>query len=307
LCVVRQVTSFKCGGFAVGVSTNHALFDGLSFKIFLQNVASQAFDDFRPFPVIPCHDRLLLAARSPPQVTFPHPELLKVKPPENGEKEKGSVFAWEEEELDFKIFRLSPEDIADLKKRVESSQPKPAKVSGFNAITAHVWRCKALSCGAENGGGRDRESVVLYAVDIRNRLSPPLPSSYCGNAVVTAYAAAKCWELEEEPLEKLTERVAEGAARITDEYARSVIDWGQINKGFPNGEFLISSWWRLGFDEVEYPWGRPKYSCPVVYRRKDIILLFPDIGDSHGVNVLAALPPNEMPKFESLFYKYLAA
>lgn len=289
----------------MGISTNHALFDGMSFKIFLENLASQAFDD-KPISIMPCNDRRLLAARSPPQVTFPHPELLKLKTP-IGQEETPPVFDCKQEDLDFKIFSLSPNDINHLKEKAkaEAATNATTKITGFNVVTAHVWRCKALSCDVENN--RDRESTVLYAVDIRSRLKPPLPVSYCGNAVLTAYASAKCSELEEEPFSKLVAMVSEGAARMTDEYARSAIDWGEVYKGFPNGEFLISSWWRLGFDEMMYPWGKPRYSCPVVYHRKDIILLFPEIGGagSNGVNVLVALPTKEMEKFQSLFHKYL--
>ncbi|KAK9292152.1 hypothetical protein L1049_020111 [Liquidambar formosana] len=301
LCIV-QVTSFKCGGFAMGVSTNHATFDGLSFKIFLQNLAALAAD--KPLAVIPCNDRQLLAARSPPCVTFPHPELLKLKIP-IGEEPKPTVFEAAPEELDFKIFRLSPGDIANLKEAAKSKDGK-SRITGFKVMTAHIWRCKALSHEAENN--LDRLSTILYAVDIRSKLRPPLPLAYTGNAVLTAYATAKCRDLEEGPLSRLVEMVSEGAERMTDEYARSAIDWGELYKGFPHGEFLVSSWWRLGFSEVEYPWGKPRYSCPVVYHRKDIILLFPDIDEatSDGINVLVALPHKEMEKFETLFHKFLA-
>ncbi|KAL7148765.1 hypothetical protein ABFS83_06G201300 [Erythranthe nasuta] len=297
LCVF-QVTSFKCGGFALGISTNHVLFDGMSFKIFLENLASQAFDDDKPLPITPCNDRRLLAARSPPQVTFPHPELLKLKPPV-GEENAPPVFDCKQDDLDFKIFNLSQDEIGRLKEEAKAA----TKATGFNVVTAHIWRCKALSCG----GRRDRVSTVLYAVDIRGRLEPPLPASYCGNAVLSAYASAKCSALEEEPFSRVVDMVYEGAERMNNEYARSAVDWGEIYKGFPNGEFLISSWWRLGFDEVAYPWGKPRYSCPVVYHRKDIVLLFPEIGGagSNGVNILVALPAKEMEKFQSLFRKYL--
>lgn len=139
-------------------------------------------------------------------------------------------------------------------------------------------------------------------MDIRGRLNPQLPSSYTGNAVLTAYAKAKRKALLEEPFGRIVEMVGEGANQITDEYARSAIDWGEMYKGFPHGEVLVSSWWKLGFAEVEYPWGKPKYCCPVVYHRKDIVLLFPDIdGDSKGVYVLAALPSKEMAKFQNWF------
>lgn len=167
-----------------------------------------------------------------------------------------------------------------------------------------MWRCKALSAGDDP----DRSSTILYAVDIRSRLDPPLPKSYTGNAVLTAYATAKCKVLEEGAFCRLVEMVSEGAMRMTDEYARSAIDWGEMYQGFPNGEVLVSSWWKLGFADVEYPWGKPKYSCPVVYHRKDIILLFTPIDegeDGGGVNVLAALPPKDMEKFQRLFKELL--
>uniref|UniRef100_A0A6N2LQY8 Omega-hydroxypalmitate O-feruloyl transferase n=1 Tax=Salix viminalis TaxID=40686 RepID=A0A6N2LQY8_SALVM len=301
LCVI-QVTSFKCGGFAIGISTSHATFDGISFKTFLDNLAAVAGG--KPLAVPPCNDRELLAARSPPRVTFPHPELLKLQT-HLGQELNPPVFDAAQEALDFKIFRLTSGNISDLKEKAKTSPS--ARISGFNVVTAHIWRCKALSHDLEVQDP-DRVSTILYAVNIRPRLIPPLPVSYAGNAVLTAYASARCRELREGPISKLVEMVAEGAKRITDEYARSAIDWGEIYKGFPHGEFLISSWWKLGFDEVEYPWGCPRYSCPVVYHRKDIILLFPDVIDdkNSGVNVLVALPKKQMEKFETLFHEYLS-
>ncbi|KAG4135940.1 hypothetical protein ERO13_D08G247950v2 [Gossypium hirsutum] len=300
LCIV-QVTSFKCGGFAMGVVTNHVTFDGLSFKIFLDNLA--AVTAGKPLAVTPCNDRLLLAARSPPCVTFPHHELDKFhdsNPP---------VIDATSEALDFKVFRLTSDDIASLKEKAKASaigsHVSDARITGFNVVTALVWHCKALSWDNKESN-LDRVSTLLYAVNIRPRLIPPLPMSYTGNAVLTAYARATCKEIDEAPFSRLVELVTEGAKRMTDEYARSAIDWGDIYQGFPNGEFLVSSWWKLGFDEVEYPWGRPKYSCPVVFQRKDIILFFPDIDDNNGVNVLVSLPSKEMSKFKTLFHKYLA-
>ncbi|KAI4350394.1 hypothetical protein L6164_004853 [Bauhinia variegata] len=302
LCVF-QLTSFKCGGFAIGLSTSHTTFDGFSVKTFLENLAALAAE--KPLVMTPCHDRQLLAARSPPRVSFAHHELLQLDklPPEFD----SGVFQASSEKLDFKIFQLTSEDLKALKEKAKPTQGhhSGARITGFNVITAHVWRCKALS-GQDDDP--DRSSTMLYAVDIRSRLNPPLPKSYAGNAVLTAYATAKCKELEEGPLSKLVEMVTEGAMRMTDEYARSAVDWGELYNGFPNGEVLVSSWWRLGFADVEYPWGKPRYSCPVVYHRKDIILLFPPLNDSEGggdgVNVLVALPPKEMVKFQSLFYRF---
>ncbi|XP_020208143.1 omega-hydroxypalmitate O-feruloyl transferase [Cajanus cajan] len=295
LCVA-QVTSFKCGGFAMGISTSHTTFDGLSFKTFLDNLAALAAN--KPLPVTPCHDRHLLAARSPPRVTFPHPEMLPISSHLPHSPESTNIFDASTEPLHFNVFKLTSSHITKLKQEATCGT---TRVTGFNAITAHIWRCKALSAD----DNPNRSSTILYAVDIRSRLNPPLPKSYTGNAVLTAYATATCQELEEGPFMKVVEMVREGAARVTDEYARSIIDWGQVNEGFPNGDVLVSSWWRLGFEEVEYPWGKPRYCCPVVYHRKDIVLLFPPVGGGDGVSIIVALPPKEMEKFHGLFYKFL--
>lgn len=65
----------------MGMSTNHILFDGMGAKTFLENLASQAFNDGRPLASIPCNNRHLLAARSPPHTVFPHPEFLDLNLP----------------------------------------------------------------------------------------------------------------------------------------------------------------------------------------------------------------------------------
>ncbi|PNX97681.1 omega-hydroxypalmitate O-feruloyl transferase-like protein [Trifolium pratense] len=299
LCVF-QLTSFKCGGFAIGITRSHVAFDGLSFKTFLDNLALLAAG--MPLTMTPFHDRQLLAARYPPHVDFPHPELIKLDSLPLGFE--SGIFEASSKELEFKVFQLTSKNINNLKEKAKGNNT--TCVTRFNVITAHLWRCKAL-CGQYDP---NRSSTILYAVDIRSRLNPPLSKAYVGNAVLTAYATMKCKELEEGEFSKLVESVWEGSRRMSDEYVRSIIDWGELYYGFPNGEILVSSWWRLGFEEVEYPWGKAKYCCPVVYQRKDIVLLFPPFqgsseGDDGGVNIIVALPSKEMEKFKCLFYTFL--
>lgn len=162
-----------------------------------------------------------------------------------------------------------------------------------------------LSSDASSEQGKDHIYTVAFAMDIRRRLNPPLPKEYAGNAVLTAFASASFMELETAPLGLLVDRVQEGAEKMTDDYVRSVVDWGETNIGVPHGDVFISSWWKLGFDDVEYPWGRPTYSCPVPDVKRDIILLLPSIGSDKGVNCLVPLIDDCAEKFKRLFYKYL--
>ncbi|KAK6149254.1 hypothetical protein DH2020_016779 [Rehmannia glutinosa] len=292
-----QVTSFKCGGFAIGMSMNHALFDGVSAQTFIENLAAQAFED-KPLSVIPCHNRHLLAARSPPHVAFPHPEFSK---PDMPAVSGPPVFDCEREELDYKIFKLTTSAINYLKEKAkDNSSSATTKITSYNVLAALIWRCKALSFDDNDHNREDRVSTLLNVVDIRSRLNPPLPSSYCGNAVLVAYASAKCQDLEKWPFSEVVKMVSEGPTRVSDEYAKSVIDWLEINKGLPCGEYMVTSWMRLRFDQVVYPWGKPVHSGPVVSHRKDICWVFQDSTDA-GINALVSLPANDMERFQAYF------
>ncbi|ONK72459.1 uncharacterized protein A4U43_C04F19660 [Asparagus officinalis] len=268
----------------------------------MRRLAALAFN--RPLPFPPLNDRRLLAARSPPRVTFSHPEFLKL---ETLPTPHTTMLDPLEETLEFKLFHLDTNNISTLKEKAKMNRGEeldPRAVTSFNVVIAHLWRCKALATNEAHDV--NKVSTVLYAVDIRRRFDPPLPVSYTGNAVSSAYARATCYELANSSLSRIVGMVREGATRMTDEYIRSVIDWGELYKGFPYGDVFVTSWWKLGFAEVEYPWGKPIYSCPVTHPCRDIVLLFPRIeGADKGVNVLISLPKGDMEKFERLFYKLL--
>ncbi|XP_020576915.1 omega-hydroxypalmitate O-feruloyl transferase [Phalaenopsis equestris] len=296
-----QLTFFKCGGFALGISNNHVTFDGISFKNFLQNLAFLAAGDHHrlPLPIPPFTNRHLLSTRSPPRVTFSHPELIETPFFSTILEAEPSP-----SNLRFKLLRLSAADISSLKLLV---QPRATRATSFNVVVAHLWRCKMRSLLPESSPeDLKRASMVLYAVDIRKKVSPPLPPGYAGNAVLTAYGAAAREEVAGGEFGKLVEAVAKGAERMDDEYARSVIDWGAVYRGLPKGDMFVSSWWRLGFADVDFPWGKALYTCPVADPKRDVALLLPSIGGAEdGVNVLVALQGEEMDRFEEYFYKLL--
>ncbi|XP_068666805.1 acyltransferase GLAUCE-like [Aristolochia californica] len=300
-----QVTSFRCGAFAMGISASHLTFDGMSFKMFLDNLA--AFASGKPLAVVPFNDRRLLAARSPPRVTFPHPELQPLPDLPPVLEPRASLLDPTTGQLQFKLFHLRSDDIANLKEKAKrGAGASSSAITGFNVVTAHLWRCKVLATATDHS---EKPSSVIYAVDIRSRMRPPLPKSYTGNAVLTGYGTTTYGELKEAPFFRLVEAVREGATRMTDEYAKSVIDWGELHRGVPHGDVLVSSWWRLGFSEVDFPWGNAIYCVPVVIPNGDIVVLLPDkegtTGNGTGVYALVGLPSKSMEKFESLFYNLL--
>ncbi|KAL9150633.1 hypothetical protein ABFS82_11G001800 [Erythranthe guttata] len=306
LCVF-QVTSFKCGGFSIGMSFNHSLLDGTSAKIFLENLASQAFED-KPLAFIPCHDRNLLAARSPPHVEFPHPEYLKI---DIGPFLASPLLMLHEfqKKMEIKILKLSSKDINFLKLKSKAEEvdddhnatttaKRRRSITTFNVVAALIWRSRALSLN-----DKDREFTVLTSVDIRQRLKPPLPLEYCGNAVLVAYASAKCKDIEQRPFWKLVELIADGHNRMTDEYVRSTIDWFETNKGIPFGDCHVTSWLRMELHQVEFPWGKPLCSTPLVNHLVPFNCILPDVD---GVSIMSGQPVEEMESFQYHFHNFLA-
>lgn len=192
-----------------------------------------------------------------------------------------------------------------LKHRANASHPSAAitrVVTTYNVVAALIWRCKALS---SNRSDKEKESTLLTSTDIRRRLDPPLPASYCGNGLLYARASARCADIEKWLFPELVRVVAEGISRFTNEYARSVIDLLESNKGRlePRVEYNVSSWLKLGAEQVMYPWGKPLCVGPVCSAMW-VCLLFPSVDG--GVSALVTLPPNEMEIFQACFLQFFS-
>uniref|UniRef100_A0A7N0TPD4 Uncharacterized protein n=1 Tax=Kalanchoe fedtschenkoi TaxID=63787 RepID=A0A7N0TPD4_KALFE len=317
ILMIIQVTTFRCGSFSMGITQNHVTMDGISLKIYLQNLAAWAAN--KPLTLTPCHDRHLLAARSPPRTIPLHGNSFRPR--------KLIDLSDQPNPLAVMVFKLSALDIAKLKHKImksyesneDTKEGSKHIVSQFNVITALVWKCKALiNSTLSSTQNQDRVSKLHYAVNIRNRLHPLLPQSYIGNALCYAYGTPSTFErLKSCSLREVVEWVAEGSMRITDEYVRRVIDSyknGDSEKGL-YGECVVTNWCNIGLERVEYPWGRPKYYCPLDYRRKDSVVMFPsmqhEVGslngtDNRGVNLFVTQSGSEeMSMFERHFNELL--
>ncbi|KAK6254510.1 hypothetical protein QQP08_012640 [Theobroma cacao] len=292
-----QVTRFACGGFSIGFMTNHAILDGKSASEMFENLASICRGEGLQTKVI-YNDRTSLKARNPLLISYPHKEYVKL----NKKSSRASCFTAPEQSspprlifskiYTHKLYSFTPEMITTLRKKAMT------RCSSFEAIVAHIWRARSKAIFTN----LDDLSTVLFAVDIRSKISPPLPNGFAGNAVITAFADAKVVDLIEKPFSFCVEKIKEGRERITDEYARSVIDWLEVHRGFPatcNGTFYVSAWWKLGFNELDFGYGKPAHGGPVVSGNDEFVLLLSDAkcGDSGGgINVWLGLEPEKMKR-----------
>ncbi|MCO5572863.1 hypothetical protein L7F22_026622 [Adiantum nelumboides] len=291
-----QVTTFKCGGFSFGMYTSHAAFDGLSSCNFLHNLAAMTRGD--DIQIVPTFDRNCLSARDPPKIEYEHPEMMELP------KEATSIFTKGDDLTQISsqhAYRSFPFSSQELKKIKEKAMAEGEPCSTFEAMVAHVWQARVKA--TEQQGDGEQPVMVLFAMDIRKHVKPPLPDNFCGNGVITAYAQALAREVRSQPLSFCAKKVQEGLKRVTGDYIRSAIDWLEVHKGIPSmgvpGNFYLSAWWKLPFHKVDSGWGEPIYAGPIMTGVVDMVLLVSNCSHrDDGLNLLLALPPIQMANFE---------
>ncbi|XP_047073801.1 acyl transferase 5-like [Lolium rigidum] len=167
---MAQVTRFTCGGLAVAISFNHAVFDGRGAAQFLTAVGELARG--LPAPsVAPVWDRD--AIPDPPSPPAPLFKFLT------------------EFRLVTQVADISAASIQRVKDefRQAAATSSGEDCSTFDAVTAVVFKCRALALEAALPD--DAEVRVSFAVSTRHLLRGVLPAvdGYYGNCVYMACVA----------------------------------------------------------------------------------------------------------------------
>lgn len=301
-----QVTKLGCGGFAIGMVTNHGVVDGKSATDMFENLARICRGHGLKNQTI-SNDRTCFRARIPPRITHPHNEYTSAAthlPSAFTAVTKPSPTP--SPPLSAPIHRLIPffpGTIAALKQC--AAVPS---CSTFHVILAQLWRARTRAVFSDRPG---ETSTVLFAVDVRSKIRrPALPDGFVGNAVMTGFAAATVAEVVERPLSFCVEKVKEGIERVLEEeYVRSAIDWLEVYGGIPatcNGNsFYVSAWWKLPFKELDFGFGKPAHGGPIANGNAEFVLLLSPPpakgGQNHEagstVNVWISLEKEKMNKF----------
>lgn len=132
-------------------------------------------------------------------------------------------------------------------------------------------------------GNSDQPTRLSTLVNCRNRLKPPLPSSYAGNAAFPTVTPIRSFnDLICKPLGDAVEDVHKALERVTEEYVMSALDYidrekdmdllrynfhypaksvckGQY-KGNPN--LFVVSWMNFSYKGADFGLGEPVYCGP---------------------------------------------
>ncbi|XP_057467255.1 alcohol acyltransferase 16 [Actinidia eriantha] len=281
-----QVTRFRCGGWAFALRLNHTMSDAPGLVQLLTTIAEFARGAEGAPSVPPVWKREFLAARQPPSITFQHHEYEQVF----------NTTTDDNKSMTHKSFFFGPKEIRAIRSHLAPHHRSTS--STFDVLTACLWRCRTSALGLN-----PNETVRISCIaNGRGKHGLRVPRGYYGNVFAFPDAVSRAGMISTSSLEYTVEEVKKAKARMTGEYLRSVSDL-MVTKGRPlytvAGNYIVSDTTRVGFDAIDFGWGKPVYGGPA--RASPVISFYARFEDNRGEDgtiVLICLPEAAMERFQ---------
>ncbi|KZV36124.1 spermidine hydroxycinnamoyl transferase [Dorcoceras hygrometricum] len=313
--VFVQLTYFKCGGIALSFSISDAVVDGQSALHFVSEWANLSRGDSLRNP--PFLDRKLLRAGDPPSAKprfehkqFDTPPLLLGESSCENESNKETVDA---------MMKLTKIQVEKLKNEANRTSPyiyNDRVFTRYEAIAAHIWRC---ACRAR-GHLYEQPTGLAVCVDIRNRVQPPLPRKYFGNAIVDVIATGCSGDLVTRPLGYAASRIREAINEVSNDFVHSSLDYLKNLKDFSgvqdihptntnqgpfygNPNLGVISWMTLPVYSLDFGWGKEIYMIPGTHASDGDSMILPGHDGDGSVVVALCLQADRMDDFKKFFYQ----
>lgn len=282
------MTRFKCGGFTVGMASNHCMMDGRSATEFINSWAETSRG--KALNASPFLDRSVMASRKPPTIKFTHDEFREIDDTSN------MTILYQKEQMVYKSFKFDPERLDKLKKKV-IDEGSVNNCTTFTVLTALVWRSRSKALKMES----NQETKLMLAVDIRSKLNPPLPKGFFGNGIILASCTASAGELTGKSLSFAVELIQSSIKMVTDDFIRSAIDYFEATKARPilTATLVISTWTKLPFNATDFGWGEPVQTGCVTLPEREVAL-FLSSGREKGTTLFLGLPETAMKNFQEI-------
>lgn len=311
-----QVTKFQCGGVSVSVNISHVLVDGRSLVHFMYEWTRIARGE--KIMMQPFLDRKVLRAGEN-QVSNPVFDHKEFDQPPILIGEKNNVEQRKKKTMVAKL-KLSKSQLEKLQNSVNNNQmgDNCRPYTRYETITGHIWR---VACKSRNHK-HEQQIAVSVCVDFLNRLNPPLPKGYFGNAILDVIATGRSGEVVGKPLEYAVGLVRKVIMKVSDEYVKSGIVYLKSQEdltgfqdihefGVDGGPFYgnpnvqVVSW--LGFPTIgfDFGWGEEVYKSPGTHDFDGDVLILPgqDEDDDGGLVVSVCLQVQHMEAFKKYFYE----
>ncbi|XP_010435816.1 PREDICTED: phenolic glucoside malonyltransferase 1-like isoform X1 [Camelina sativa] len=314
-----QVTLFPNQGFCIGVTAHHAVSDGKTTISFLKSWAHicKHQDSSLPQDLIPFYDRTVI--KGPPngdiKVLNSWQTLVKTfmggKEPENPKSLKLRPSPVISPDAVRYTLELTPEDIQTLRERLKressssSSSSKELRLSTFVITYSYALTCLIRA----RGGDPNRPVGCVFAVDCRNKVTPPIPSSYFGNCAILASKIPLTADtfMGEEGFLASTKLVSELVEELDESVVWKIPDFVELYSSIPKGAQVLSvaDSTRFGVYGLDFGWGIPEKVVVVSIDQGEAISLVESRDGNGGVEVGFSLKKHEMDALIDLLHNGL--
>ncbi|TYG47160.1 hypothetical protein ES288_D11G316100v1 [Gossypium darwinii] len=248
-----QVTTFACGGIAIGTFLSHVIVDAPAAATFISNWAAltRKCGEEAPCPNFDASFVFPQSVAYPRDATF----LGMVNP----FVKKG---IWQSRRI---VFDASA--IASLKaKTASSSVPYPTRVEVVSALLS-----KCIMAASKAKSEIQKSTLITHAVNLRQRARPQIPNYSMGNFVCLAAALVTAKETQ---LDNLVCHLRKAIGKIDIDlitalqgdggwikYCENMKEIGKASPGTNDKiDFIVfSSWCNMGFYEIDFGWGKPTW------------------------------------------------
>lgn len=160
--------------------------------------------------------------------------------------------------LQQRVFHFSKKNIAKLKAKA-NGEMSTNKISSLQAVLGHLWRSVIRSRRVE----ANQEVTYRLLMGLRQRLEPPLPEQYVGNAILLGAATTTACDLLEHGLGWAAWQINKMiASKTREEVNKYLEDWVKNPKVFTLGgvfgnALVTGSSPRFNVYGNDFGWGRP--------------------------------------------------
>ncbi|CAN4113384.1 unnamed protein product [Withania somnifera] len=284
--VLVQVTEFKCGGFVMGLTFCHSICDGLGAAQFLKAVGefARGVDKLSVTPMW-CREYLLpspstqkeFADRETKDSSSMPPPPLSIPAPD--------------QPLEHASFDIPMDEINQLKHQVMQELKMDHNVfcSSFEILAATLWRHRTraiLNLTTDKKNSSSNTSIITIADDAGDEVKlvffancrqlVSLPEGFYGNCFFPVTVTASKKFMAQASLAEVVKLIKEAKAKLPSEFLQWLdhktyksVNGDLLNDSFAPGPgvgydtIFISEWGRLGFNEVDYGWGKPVHVIPL--------------------------------------------